>query len=159
MADRIAVMRAGGFEQVAPKLEVYTSPATAFVASFVGHANRLRGRLAAVDGTTARLDWGGAALIVPRPSGANAGDGVDYFVKCEHLSIAPAAAPAGAGNRLDGTLRDIIFKGQVADYMVTLSDGTEIVVSEPATVPRLKPQEAVAVTWPIEAGHCFRAGA
>ncbi len=157
MSDRIAVMRAGGFEQVAPKLEVYTAPATAFVASFVGHANRLRGKLVAVDACEASMAWGGARVTVPRPDGAAAGDSVEYFVKCEHLGIAPRAVPTASGNRLDGTLRDIIFKGQVADYMVTLSDGTEIVVSEPATVPRLKPQEPVAVTWLVEAGHCFRA--
>ncbi len=159
MSDRIAVMRAGAFEQVAPKLEVYSAPATAFVASFVGHANCLRGRLVAVDGAQARMDWNGALLSVPRPAGAVAGDGVEYFVKCEQLTVAPAAAAAPDGNRLDGILRDIIFKGQVADYMVVLHNGTEVVVSEPATVPRLKPEAAVAVTWQVGAGHCFAAGA
>jgi putative spermidine/putrescine transport system ATP-binding protein/spermidine/putrescine transport system ATP-binding protein len=159
MSDRIAVMRAGAFEQVAPKLEVYSAPATAFVASFVGHANRLRGRLVAVDGTLGRMDWNGALVAVPRPAGVAAGDSVDYFVKCEHLTVAPVGAAPDGGNRLEGVLRDIIFKGQVADYMVVLPDGTEIVVSEPATVPRVKPQDPVAVLWPVDAGHCFPAAA
>jgi ABC-type sugar transport system ATPase subunit len=36
LGDRIAVMRDGRVEQVAPPLEVYRRPATAFVAGFVG---------------------------------------------------------------------------------------------------------------------------
>jgi len=39
MSDRIAVMRNGVFEQVAPAAEVYKNPKTAFVAGFVGNAN------------------------------------------------------------------------------------------------------------------------
>lgn len=36
LADRIAVMRAGAIEQVAPPLEVYSRPANTFVAGFIG---------------------------------------------------------------------------------------------------------------------------
>ncbi len=36
LGDRVAVMRAGRLEQVAPPLEVYQRPASRFVASFVG---------------------------------------------------------------------------------------------------------------------------
>ncbi len=50
MSDRIAVMRNGAFEQVAAKTEIYTNPATSFVAGFVGHANRFDGSLQAIAG-------------------------------------------------------------------------------------------------------------
>jgi ABC-type sugar transport system ATPase subunit len=36
LADRVAVMRAGGIEQVGPPLEVYARPANTFVAGFIG---------------------------------------------------------------------------------------------------------------------------
>jgi ABC-type sugar transport system ATPase subunit len=36
MGDRVAVLRAGRVEQVAPPMELYDSPATAFVARFLG---------------------------------------------------------------------------------------------------------------------------
>ena len=36
LGDRIAVLREGRLEQVAPPLEVYRRPATAFVADFIG---------------------------------------------------------------------------------------------------------------------------
>ena len=43
MADRLAVMRAGRIEQEGSPVEVYTHPTTAFVASFFGQVNELRG--------------------------------------------------------------------------------------------------------------------
>ncbi len=41
MADRMAVMNAGTIQQVASPPEVYTKPANAFVASFIGEINML----------------------------------------------------------------------------------------------------------------------
>ena len=45
MADRVGVMRAGRLEQVADPDELYSRPATAFVAEFVGTMNRLPAEL------------------------------------------------------------------------------------------------------------------
>jgi spermidine/putrescine transport system ATP-binding protein len=39
MSDRIAVMRNGIFEQIGPAREIYSRPATSYVARFVGNAN------------------------------------------------------------------------------------------------------------------------
>ena len=46
MADRIVVMRQGAIEQIGTPAEIYRSPATAFVADFVGHMNFLAGAVA-----------------------------------------------------------------------------------------------------------------
>jgi putative spermidine/putrescine transport system ATP-binding protein len=43
LSDRVVVMNAGRVEQIAPPHEAYERPATAFVASFLGKTNRLRG--------------------------------------------------------------------------------------------------------------------
>src|SRR5258707_147261 len=47
MADRVGVMRSGRLEQVAEPSVLYSRPATAFVAEFVGTMNRVPGELAA----------------------------------------------------------------------------------------------------------------
>ena len=82
MSDRIAVMNQGRFEQVGSPRELYHSPATPFVASFVGETNRWQGQAAsAADGAVAvRLALGSvvqgqgercraarSASCVPRP--------------------------------------------------------------------------------------------
>jgi spermidine/putrescine transport system ATP-binding protein len=49
MSDRIAVMRNGIFEQIGTSSEIYSKPKTSYVASFVGGANILRGKVISVD--------------------------------------------------------------------------------------------------------------
>ncbi len=47
MSDRVAVMSQGRVEQVGISAEIYNSPETAFVASFVGENNMFAGRVVA----------------------------------------------------------------------------------------------------------------
>ena len=158
MSDRIAVMRDGRFEQIGAKSEIYTNPASAFVATFVGHANRLEGRITEVDGALARMSWNGTALLVPRPAGAAPGDVVRYFIKHEDLEIVPEKVNGVAANDLNelhGLLRDIIFKGQTANYIVALPDGGNLVVSDTPRTIGVRPNEPVVVRWPAGAGSCF----
>ena len=42
MSDRIALLRFGRLEQVAPPDEIYNRPATSYAAQFIGHTNLLR---------------------------------------------------------------------------------------------------------------------
>jgi ABC-type Fe3+/spermidine/putrescine transport system ATPase subunit len=159
MSDRVAVMQEGKFDQIAPKLDIYTKPATPFVASFVGHSNRIDARIGSVDGGLARIDWNGLPLIVPCPADAGDGDNISYFIKCEHIQIQPDGGSAAGSNenQLAGTLRDVIFKGQTADYIVVLENETEITVSEASGIPQVKAGDRVILSWPAEAGNCFSA--
>jgi thiamine transport system ATP-binding protein len=63
VSDRVAVMRGGTPEQVAPPRMVYREPATEFVATFVGDNNVLSGEVAAVRSPS---DFGGAANVSGR---------------------------------------------------------------------------------------------
>src|SRR5271168_3207833 len=45
MSDRIALLRMGELEQVASPREIYSHPATAYTAQFIGHTNLLRGEV------------------------------------------------------------------------------------------------------------------
>jgi putative spermidine/putrescine transport system ATP-binding protein/spermidine/putrescine transport system ATP-binding protein len=157
MSDRIAVMRNGAFEQVAAKTEIYTNPATAFVAGFVGHANRFDGNLQATAGETAQFNWKGTALSVPAPRNGQPGAAAQFSIKYEDLEIARGDGGSGAAglNAIAGTLRDIIFKGQIANYLVLLKDGSEIVVSGAPRELHLQPGEAVTVHWPASRGATF----
>ena len=160
MSDRIAVMRNGGFEQIGAKTEIYTNPASAFVATFVGHVEPDR-RPDRGDRRRAgaHVDWSGGALLVPRPAGAAIGDTVRYFIKHEDLEIVAGArstaSPANDVNEIRGLLRDVIFKGQTANYIVALPDGGDLVVSDTPRAVGVHPNEPVIVRWPAGAGACF----
>jgi iron(III) transport system ATP-binding protein len=53
LADRIAVMEGGRVVQIGTPDEIYRNPATAFVASFIGRSNILRGTASGMDVQTA----------------------------------------------------------------------------------------------------------
>ena len=63
LSDRVALLRAGGLEQVATPREIYNRPETAYVAQFIGQTNILRAEVSggvACAGTIA-WRWGGSA--------------------------------------------------------------------------------------------------
>jgi spermidine/putrescine ABC transporter ATP-binding subunit len=72
MSDRIALLRMGELEQVASPREIYSSPATAYTAQFIGHTNLLRGEVRAGVARCSSLSWtvdlpDGPALFSLRP--------------------------------------------------------------------------------------------
>src|SRR3569833_2065229 len=64
LSDRIAILNQGKIVQLGAPLEVYERPLNRFAAGFLGVANFLEGRVAAVTGGEARIDLalGGQAL-------------------------------------------------------------------------------------------------
>jgi ABC-type Fe3+/spermidine/putrescine transport system ATPase subunit len=65
MSDRVAVMNEGRIEQLAPPREIYDSPATSFVADFIGETNFIRrnGSVIAVRPEQVRIGRGGDGLV------------------------------------------------------------------------------------------------
>jgi putative spermidine/putrescine transport system ATP-binding protein len=56
LSDRVVVMSAGHIEQIGSPFDIYNYPSTAFVASFVGTLNQMRGRV--VDAGAGKLALG-----------------------------------------------------------------------------------------------------
>jgi ABC-type Fe3+/spermidine/putrescine transport system ATPase subunit len=154
MSDRIAVMRNGAFEQVGLRNDVYRKPATAFVASFVGQSNQVTGTAEAVDGHLLTLTWQGEKLRLPHQGGISGGDKVRFLIKYEDIEL--TASQANEGNVLGGRLRDIIFKGQTANYFVSLQDGSEIIASASSRDQKVRVGDTVCIRWPETAGMCFK---
>jgi putative spermidine/putrescine transport system ATP-binding protein len=126
IADRVAVMRAGRLEQCASPAELYDTPATAFVAEFVGTMNRLPGQ-AVGNGTVEVL---GQRLPVR---------GEDPATGAVRVLVRPEAVETTADE--DGSARVVTaaFHGAVTRLTVTLADGTTVKADVPshraATLP------------------------
>ncbi|PMR77910.1 ABC transporter ATP-binding protein [Billgrantia endophytica] len=111
MSDRVAVMSAGRIQQVADPMTLYRSPATGFVAAFVGETNRLEARLIDREGKRIRLDGGVLGELAGcAGEGVELGNGerVALYVRPEHLK--PVSADA-AGPRLEGDVEAVHFEG------------------------------------------------
>jgi len=57
MSDRIALLRAGELEQVAPPEEIYGRPSTSYTAQFIGHTNLLRADVRGGVAEAGSLSW------------------------------------------------------------------------------------------------------
>ena len=151
MSDRMAIMRDGRMEQVGEKFSLYHDPRSRFVASFLGSPNEFSGRVSAVAGEIATLDWHGHAIRARAHGGLKPGDAATCFVKSEKITI-----HRGAGD-MSGKIRDVIFKGQYADFLVLLDNGQEVTASA-SHRDRLAKGAAVHITWDPEGADAFPAG-
>jgi putative spermidine/putrescine transport system ATP-binding protein len=87
VADRVAVMRDGRIEQIGTPEELYTTPATPFVAGFVGLSNRVPGELS-----------GGVVMVhgeaLPLLGSGQADGPVLAYIRPEDIAIGDWGIPA-----------------------------------------------------------------
>ena len=90
MSDRIAVLDGGTLVQCAPPEEIYTRPATPFVASFVGDANLVEGRAqCGADGWMVDCDSLGLSISLPRDWDWSDGQPLTISICPEHIRLHP----------------------------------------------------------------------
>jgi ABC-type Fe3+/spermidine/putrescine transport system ATPase subunit len=141
LSDRIAIMERGRLQQLGTPEELYLSPTTEFVASFVGKANFLPGRMVG-DGAEALCEVADGVRWPVRPvDGAGSGP-VRVLLRPESLHIVPLGA--GADGAIPGRIVERRFAGPATMYLVEAA-GTTLLVAE-AGVPRgLPPEVAVGL--------------
>jgi spermidine/putrescine transport system ATP-binding protein len=128
MSDRIAVMSAGRVEQVGSPEEIYDSPATAFVAGFIGTANPLPTTIQRIAGDRAIVKLAGdRPAEVPLLGQTFAvGEGATLMVRPERIRVC-AAAPNGDDPWLPVTVTETVFQGPVVRFVLKDMDGHEII--------------------------------
>ena len=145
MSDRVAILRRGRLEQVGTPHEVYSKPATRFVASFVGDTNFLAG-IVERDGVTCRLPVLDLSLPLtsfgPRPAGTR----LTASFRPEHLRLANAHGRKGA------VIEETLFLGSVVKSIVSIGSA-KLTVVEPAR-GRLAFEPGQPVIVAVDADAC-----
>jgi ABC-type Fe3+/spermidine/putrescine transport system ATPase subunit len=127
MADRIAILIAGGIAQLGPPEEIYRSPRSAEVAGFIGETNLIAGRVAAVEARSATLETAVGPLVgrladpdwQPAPGAAVL------------LSIRPEAwrlHKETGDNAVIGEITERSYLGQRIQYWIETAAGAQQVV-------------------------------
>ena len=159
MSDRFAVMRHGKIEQIDRPEVIYESPATEFVAGFLGASNMLDGELqGGANGTTSILTTNGDTLKANSdrvPTGV--GPSVKVGVRPEKITIVPdeGSAPTDR-NVVKGLLRMSTYIGVNYQYKVEGPGGIEMTVyvqNLGAAGSRPQPGQQVRLEWLPE--HTF----
>lgn len=120
MADKIVVMNKGNIEQVGTPKEIYSTPTSPFVASFVGKANLIKGK------------WEGATFY-PFHQHSIKWDGTAVTSKLRGENIFPARPEqleiSFRDDGVKGIITNVQYQGKEIHYMVTV-EGEEWVVHQ-----------------------------
>jgi putative spermidine/putrescine transport system ATP-binding protein len=129
LCDQLAVFRDGRIEQRGSAQEVYESPATRFVAEFVGSSNLIAGEAA-----RAILGHGGTCSIRP-----------------EKIAVLAPGSMAGPDEvSVDGLVREIVYVGAETRVVVDVADGltlTALLLNVSAPALDLRRGQAVTLRW------------
>ncbi|MBA2293331.1 MAG: ABC transporter ATP-binding protein [Gemmatimonadales bacterium] len=144
IADRIALLHQGRLEQVGTPEELYSMPATQFVAGFIGRSVTLPGEVIRRVGDSLEV---AAAGITWRATGAaEAGQAVRLAIRPEALRADPSGTIAGAVVRRR-------FAGASWFLTVRLDDGAEVEVAATSASPAVGDRITLALAGP--GAHAF----
>ena len=144
LSHRVAVMQGGRIVQEATPRDVYASPASGFVADFVGEATFVTGEVVA-DGLRA---LGGTVQCALSDGLATGSQGL-LVLRPENIVV--RAAPAGRPNEFEGVLRVGAFLGDHLDCVIEIADVLVRARAHPTT--ELRRDQPVWVEFPLE--HCL----
>jgi spermidine/putrescine transport system ATP-binding protein len=162
MSDRVAVMRDGRFEQVAPPEEIFQKPKTRFTADFMGASNILSGKVRAADPDQSdghskdRLSIdldSGITITSEKKGGVGPGDRVEFSVRPDDIYLRPPGDDLDTDNRFEGSITEKVYLGDVTEFDIDLGGGISLVCrSESREAQRLdlRKNQAVLVGWDAE---------
>jgi len=127
MSDRIAVMSDGRIEQVDTPDRLYDAPGSAFVATFVGENNVLRGRVGQQANGMLSAETPLGPVQAANPRGLGAGAEAMVFVRPERVQL---GAADGLDNRLSGTIVRRELEGPFAHVAIATPQGQTFLVHQ-----------------------------
>jgi putrescine transport system ATP-binding protein len=129
MASRIAVMSEGKILQVGPPADIYETPATRFVADFIGNVNLMDGTVVVDEPDLVEIDCGFCRHRVGHGITGNVGMAVSVALRPEKIRLS-LQKPEGEVNHVQGTVRDRSYFGSFTVYNLELGGGRRLKVSE-----------------------------
>jgi putrescine transport system ATP-binding protein len=155
MASRMAVMWRGRIVQVGAPAEIYESPNGRFVADFIGAVNLFEGRVVGFEGGLLRVECAGLGANLVVTGGPLApGSEVAIAVRPEKIELAAAGETRGP-SRIQGTVREVAYRGEASTFHVELPGGKLVRVTLPNRArggTGIAAGSPVSLSWAADAG-------
>jgi putrescine transport system ATP-binding protein len=152
LSSRVGVMNHGEIVQVGTPRQIYEFPATRFVADFIGSVNLFEGQLTEDEHDHVRVKCEG----LPAPVYVDHGMSAPPLALC-WVAVRPEKIvlsrepPAGPDNWAQGTIHDIAYLGDMSVFVIRLSGGREVRVTQANRTRKPEEQftwdEAVYLSW------------
>lgn len=137
MADTIAVMNGGHIEQLGNPVELYESPATVFVANFLGQSNLIVGKKSGNSGDDLLVSAYGLTFAMPADRCFAPGENIIVGVRPEKITVLDLVdqerIPAHH-NRITGRVTDVSYTGVSTQYLVMTPWDQELSIFEQNSV-------------------------
>ena len=153
LSSRMGVMNHGRIAQVGTPAAIYESPATKFVADFIGSVNMFEGRVLEDGAGRIQSDELGCVVAVDRTLNCARGTTVWTAVRPEKINMSRALdkEPSQRENLVRGVVREIAYMGDVSIYLVQIDSGKTVRVTLPNVMrdaeQRIGRDEAVHLSW------------
>lgn len=152
ISDKVAVMRAGRIMAVGAPKEIYTRPANDFVASFVGKANLVPGKLTRLSGTLATVSTAIGEVNCEVQDGIEVSQGEDVVVGIKPENVLVSESQGGGENTFQGRVEFTSYLGAFSEVLLDLQAGTSsqirIKIVKPSESMAFKDGQRVTVTFP-----------
>jgi len=119
LSDRIVILRDGVIEQEGTPEEIYTRPASAFVANFMGFENSFDTEVVFSDTERVVLRAGGTLLKATPAADLQGGKKVRVFFRPDDVSLSIKELD----NSIAGVIKSVTFQGSSTQYFVRTSVG------------------------------------
>lgn len=145
MATRIAVMSEGKVLQIGSPGDVYETPATRFVADFLGNVNLMEGRVEVDEPDHAVVRCADCTHYVGHGITGTLEMAVAVAVRPEKIALHAAEphGPLGEHNKVSGTIKELSYFGSFTVYHLALQSGAVLKIRE-SNVSRHRDN---ALTW------------
>jgi putrescine transport system ATP-binding protein len=147
MATRIAVMSEGRFLQVGAPSDIYETPATRFVADFIGNVNLMDGTLDVDAEGHCEIGCADVRHYIAHGITGTQGMAVTVALRPEKIRLQRDPPPDTRVNAVKGKISELSYFGSFTVFHLTLASGASLKVSQAATDRH--PEERL--TWGDEA--------
>jgi ABC-type Fe3+/spermidine/putrescine transport system ATPase subunit len=145
LSDRVAVMAQGRIQQLGTAAELYSKPANAFVAGFIGESNLLPVTVCAASGGDASVEVPALrrTLSTAAAPGVAANGSAMLLLRPEHLLVAPD------GDGIPAEIVEAIYLGELTQLSLRLESG-HVLTSRQITDTNLREGANVKLRWALD---------
>lgn len=129
ISDAVAVMNRGRIEQIGCPSEIYASPATRFVASFVGTTNIREAEILAATPDAVEIAVYGTRLALAPGMPLRAKDRVTVTVRPEHVRFRPSRTDTAEPGQVPARLLEASYRGADTLFTFGTADGGRILAT------------------------------
>jgi len=129
LSGRIAVMDKGRIMQLGTPSEIYEFPKNRFVAGFIGSVNLFDGVMTVDEPDRAVIASQDAGADLHVAHGVTGTIGMNFSIAVRPEKIRMSRQPLDLANQLVGTIKEMIYCGDISDFIITLDSGRDVRVT------------------------------